>query len=147
MFTGLGATVNFFLRLHILWKRKKGTWMSNSDKHVHPTEILCSHLFIGNFYIKGISFLYEVLKQLGQVVTSEMSLFSSLEYGGVSSDGALPGGKSSQRCLVLNGQKWTDQSCWKSCTLSPTFPNHGEGQPCIAFGISAWTLWRKPLSI
>lgn len=53
--------------------------MSDSDKRVHPTETPCSHPFIGNFYIKGISFLYEVLRQLGQAITSEMSLLSSLE--------------------------------------------------------------------
>ena len=91
--------------------------MSHSDKHVHPTEILCSHPLIGDFYVKGIPFLYEVLRQLGQAITSEMSLLSSLEYGGVSSEGSLPGGKSSQRDLVLNARKWARLSL--PCPLRP----------------------------
>lgn len=68
--------------------------MSYSDKCFHPAEILNSHPFMGNFYNKGISFLYEGLKQLGQAITSEISLLSSLEDGGVRSEEALPGGRS-----------------------------------------------------
>lgn len=68
--------------------------MSYSDKCFHLSEILNSHPFMGNFSNKGISFLYEVLKQLGQAMTSEVSLLSSLEYGGVRSEEALPGGRS-----------------------------------------------------
>lgn len=66
--------------------------MSYNDRCFRPAEILNSHPFVSNFYNKWISSLYEGLKQLGQAITSEMSLLSSLEYGGVRSEEALPGG-------------------------------------------------------
>lgn len=125
MFAGLGTTVNsLFLTLHILWKRRKAVWMSNSVKYVHPMVILCSHHFIGNFYIKGISFLSEALRQTGQAITAGMFLCSPLEYGGVSIEGTLPGGRSSWRGLVLHAQKWAHLSfrrslCLVSCLLRP----------------------------
>lgn len=52
--------------------------MSYNDRNFHPAEILNSHPFVGSFYDKLIYFLYEGLKQLGQAITSEMFLLSSL---------------------------------------------------------------------
>lgn len=145
MFIGLGVLVNsLFLILHMLCKRQKAAWMSYNDRCFHPPEILSSHPFVGNFYNKGISFLYEGLKQLGQAIPSEMSLLSFLEYRGVRGEEALPGGRN---WMLWNGHGGICSVLLKVPALPSPSPNHGEGQPCNAFGVCFWNLCWDPLSI